>query len=276
MNTKLLFDENSNTLNNKLKEASITDTDQEALSKELVTSQTEITQDTAVPYVQSIHDTYQIEQMMLDMVRRGDTLRLKEWMSQIPEANAGKVAADTLRQEKNIFIISTTLTSRAAIRGGMDLEDALHLSDSYIQKCEKLNDLVQIKNLQYHMVLQYASAVEEIRYNRNQSELIRHVASYIRHHLSDAIKTEDIAASLFMSRSYLSTKFKKETGMNLNDYIHYIKVSEAKHLLTYTDKNVSVISIYLGYSSQSHFTRVFKRITGESPAEYRETSQKTH
>ena len=150
------------------------------------------------------------------------------------------------------------------------MDDALHLSDSYIQKCERLNTFEQITNLQYHMVMQYAQAVEDLRYNRNQTELTKNVTSYIRHHLSDAIKTDDIAATLFMSRSHLSTRFKNEAGMNLTEYIHYIKISEAKHLLAHTNKNLSIISNYLGYSSQSHFTRMFKKIVGVSPIEYRE------
>ena len=74
--------------------------------------------------------------------------------------------------------------------------------------------LCTFHNLQYHMIMQYTKAVEESRYSRNQSELTQRVSSYIRHHLSDSIKTEDIANSLYMSRSHLSTRFKKETGMN--------------------------------------------------------------
>lgn len=213
-----------------------------------------------------------IIQQLLDMVRRGDTLRLQEWIANAPAVRPGKVAANLLRQTKNTFIITTTLVSRAAIRGGMDLDDALRLSDSYIQKCERLNSFEQITNLQYHMVTQYTQAVEELRYNRNQSELVKNVASYVRHHLSEAIKTDDLADSLFISRSHLSTRFKRETGMNLTEYIHYIKISEAKHLLAHTDKNLSLISNYLGYSSQSHFSRMFKKMAGMSPAEYREKS----
>lgn len=252
-----------------LNDLSIIDATQDAISKELFDAQTTQILDHAPIDIGSAHNTYKIEQQLLDMVRRGDTARLKEWTESAPAIRPGKVASDMLRQMKNTFIVSTTLVSRAAIRGGMDLDDALRLSDSYIQKCEHLNTFEQITNLQYHMVLQYTKAVEDLRYNHNQSELTKNVASYIRHHLSDAIKTDDIAASLFMSRSHLSTRFKSETGMNLTEYIHYIKISEAKHLLAHTDKNLSIISNYLGYSSQSHFTRMFKKVVGVSPMEYR-------
>lgn len=253
-----------------LNDLSIIDSTQDALSKEFISAQAAQVMDSTPIDINSTHNTFKIEQQLVDMVRRGDTVRLREWIANAPAVRPGKIASDMLRQMKNTFIVTTTLVSRAAIRGGMDLDDALRLSDSYIQKCEHLNTFEQITNLQYHMVMQYTKAVEELRYNRNQSELTQNVVSYIRHHLSDAIKTEDIAASLFMSRSHLSTRFKAETGMNLNEYIHYIKISEAKHLLAHTDKNLSLISNYLGYSSQSHFTRMFKRLVGISPMEYRE------
>lgn len=253
-----------------LNELAIIDSTQETLSQELITAQTTQHLDNLPIDISNTHNTYKIEQQLLDIVRRGDTVGLKEWTKNAPAIRPGIVAADMLRQMRNTFIVSTTLVSRAAIRGGMDLDDALHLSDAYIQKCERLNTFEQITNLQYHMVMQYTQSVEELRYNRNQSELTQNVASYIRHHISDAIKTDAIASSLFMSRSHLSTRFKQETGMNLTEYIHYIKISEAKHLLRHTDKNLSLISSYLGYSSQSHFTRMFKKIVGISPLEYRE------
>lgn len=253
-----------------LNDLSIIDSTQEALSKEFMQSQTAHLMEQLPVDINGTHNTYKIEQQLIDMVRRGDTVRLQEWIKNAPAVSPGIIATDMLRQMKNTFIVSTTLASRAAIRGGMDLDDALRLSDSYIQKCERLNTFEQITNLQYHMVMQYAKSVEELRYNRNQSELVKNVASYVRHHLSDAIKTDDIAEALFISRSHLSTRFKQETGMNLTEYIHYIKISEAKHLLKHTDKSLLLISNYLGYSSQSHFTRTFKKMTGMSPMEYRE------
>ena len=76
-------------------------------------------------------------------------------------------------------------------------------------------------------------------------------------------------AALFLSRSRLSVKFKQETGQNLIDFILKEKTDEAKRLLRYTDKPAAAISAYLGFSSQSHFSRVFKKYAGCQPNEYR-------
>lgn len=73
-----------------------------------------------------------------------------------------------------------------------------------------------------------------------------------------------------MSRSSLSSKFKKESGVSLNTYITLLKLEEAKHLLLYTDKSLSLISSYLGYSSQSFYSNTFNKYVGQTPKEYRE------
>ena len=96
------------------------------------------------------------------------------------------------------------------------------------------------------------------------------VANYVRHHLSEPISVEKMAGELFLSRPYLSLRFKQETGQTLTDYILNEKTEEAKRLLRYSEKSLSAISVYLGFSSHGHFSRVFKKYTGLTPGEYRE------
>ena len=120
------------------------------------------------------------------------------------------------------------------------------------------------------MVLDYAERVAKIRLGQNPSVLVNKVSNYIQQHLSESIKTEDIAKALFMGRSRLSTNFKNETGINISEYIMQIKIDEAKRLLRYSDKTFASISVYLGFSSQSHFSKVFKQHTEMTPFEYRQ------
>ena len=218
---------------------------------------------------ENVHNTLGLEQTIIDFVRRGDREGLNRWIAAAPAVRAGVLAADQLRQLKNTFIVTATLVSRAAISGGMDADDALSLSDAYIQKCELLGDMGAITNLQYRMVMDYTERMERLRRGKNPSRLVLDVANYVRHHLSEPITTEDVAAALFLSRSRLSVKFKKESGENLVDFILKEKVTEAKRLLRYTDKTAVAISSYLGFSSQSHFSRVFKKYAGCLPGEYR-------
>lgn len=220
------------------------------------------------------HNTYTQEQQMLRMVRKGDTRALREWIASAPAIRGGTLASDQLRQVKNMFVVIATLVSRAAIQGGLSTEDAFSLSDAYIQKCELLNSLDRITNLQYHMVLEFTERVERIRFGGKPTQLTLAVTNYIQHHLSEPIRVEDIAMELFMSRPYLSAKFKEETGETLTDFILKEKTEEAKRLLRYSDKSFTAIGSYLGFSSLGHFSQVFKKYTGRTPTEYREKYSK--
>ena len=215
------------------------------------------------------YNALDIENRLLDMVMRGDVASLDVFSNQAPAVKSGAVAQEQLRQAKNIFIVTATLVSRAAIRGGADVTNALALSDQYIQRCELADSPDIITELSYRMVMDYAERVAKLKLGQNPSVLFTKVSNYIQQHLSEPIKTGDIAKALFMGRSRLSTNFKNETGMNLFDYITQVKIDEAKRLLRYSNKSFTAIALYLGFSSQSHFTKVFKKYTESTPSEYR-------
>ena len=226
-------------------------------------------QDLLDPAAQEVHNTYRTEQTLLDLIEKGDVGALDEWLKDAPAVRPGSIAPDQLRQVKNTLIVTATLASRAAVRGGMDVEDAFSLSDAYIRKCELLQTPDRIINLQYHMVLDFTSQVSNLKLHGNSSALAAAVAEYVRHHLSDPVSTEKIAEKLHFSRTWLSRKFHEETGIPLSDFIRIKKTEEAQRLLRYTDKSLREISVYLGYSSQSHFQTVFKKQLGVTPMQYR-------
>lgn len=217
----------------------------------------------------NVHNTYTLEQTLLAIIRKGDTAALEQWLKDAPAVRGGVLAGEQLRQIKNTFIVTATLASRAAIRGGLDIDEAFSLSDAFIQQCELLQDPEQLWNLQYHMILEYTQRVERLLHGKHPGKLAAEVAYYIRRHMSEPITVEDIAKELYLSRPYLSRKFARETGESLTDFILKEKTEEAKSLLRYSDKPITAISSYLGFSSQSHFSRVFKKYANCTPGEYR-------
>ena len=215
------------------------------------------------------HTTLAIEQTLMNMIRKGDTDALKTWIAGAPAVHAGPMAQEHLRQYKNIFIVTTTLAARSAIRGGMNVEEALSTSDLLIRNCEALQDVQSILRLQINMLLTYTEQVERLREGIQPTPLAIDVSAWVQRHLSEPINTENLAQELHYSRPHLSRKFKEETGMTLTDFILTKKSEEATRLLAYTDKSLIAISNYLGFSSQSHFARVFKKYAGMTPSEYR-------
>ena len=254
-----------------LADITIYDEEQFRLSEEITAKQTEthyeetndLSNDTAV------HNTLALEQTIMNFVRHGDTATLKKWLKSAPAIRPGILSSDTIRQLKNTFIVTATLVSRAAIRGGMDVNDALSLSDAYIQKNELLSSIEAIENLQYHMVFDYTEKVEKIRLGKTPTKLLTDIVNYVQKHLSEPVDIAALSKAMFISRTHLAVKFKKETGMTLTEFVLKEKIEEGKRLLRYTDKPISAIAAYLGFSSQSHFANVFKKYANSSPNEYR-------
>ncbi len=233
--------------------------------------------DTAVPTPVSSdaysHNTYDLEQTLLSCIEFGKPEELEAMFRLPASGRAGTMAHDALRQQKNLVIVSATLCSRAAIRGGMDAEAALTLSDLYIQKAELLNRYEDLVKLLAQMSLEYAQRVEDLRCGEGNRKLIRSARKYILAHINEKITTQALAKALGRNRTYLCECFKKETGQSLSDYVTGLKMEEAKRLLRFSSKSLFAIGDHLGYSSQSHFQNVFKKTVGITPLQYRQAEK---
>ena len=216
------------------------------------------------------HTTIGFEQQMLTFIRNGDPEGLKNYLDTHPAGQPGKTSSSYLRQLQNIFIATVTLCSRAAIEGGLPAEEALSLSDRYIQHSEKFEHPEQIINLQYHMLMDYATLVAQLAVGGEYNYFLRTITSYIREHLDERLTVDQIAKAMHMNRSYLSNKFMKETGRSLSSYVIDTKLKKSMEYLRNTDKPIIEIVNLLGFSSQGYFQNVFKKHIGITPGQYRE------
>jgi AraC-like DNA-binding protein len=99
--------------------------------------------------------------------------------------------------------------------------------------------------------------------------VILEVQKYISEHFSQKITLEDISAKFYLSRFYLSRKFKEITGYGFQEYVSLYRVSESKKLLRDTDMEVGEICVFVGYENINHFIQLFKKVEGVTPGKYR-------
>lgn len=217
---------------------------------------------------------YEFEQEMFFCIRHGLTSRLKSLATTARITETGILANDPLRNTKNAIIILNSLSLRAAIAGGLNKETAYQLGTIYIQKTEACIDLKQLSAISHTLRLDYCERVREIHFPHYNDQTILKALHYINENVHNKISATEIADMLGISKIYLSTRFNIVTGRSLPDYINQQKILEAKRLLIITDKPLSEISEYLSFSSQSYFQNIFKKITGITPLEYRNTYEK--
>lgn len=100
-------------------------------------------------------------------------------------------------------------------------------------------------------------------------EKISEIAQFINQNYHEALSLTSLANRFYISPSYLSKVFKETTNFTLVEYINNVRIKEAKRLLLESRKKVVEIAAEVGFGSVTHFGRVFKEITGNSPLFYR-------
>ncbi|MBQ7359646.1 MAG: helix-turn-helix domain-containing protein [Lachnospiraceae bacterium] len=109
----------------------------------------------------------------------------------------------------------------------------------------------------------------------SQISLLANSLSYIEEHLTSNIKTEDIAAACYCSKSTLEKMFHCLNHISIRDYIVRRRMTlAAKVLLENSSISVLEVAIQYGYSSNEAFTRAFKQVWNCTPAEYRKSNLK--
>ncbi len=93
--------------------------------------------------------------------------------------------------------------------------------------------------------------------------------AFIEEHLAEEVRLAQVAKHVGMSSYYFCKIFRKGTGVNFTDYLSRVRIERARNLLLNPNLRISEIAYDVGFQSLTHFNRVFRRVLGQSPTEYR-------
>lgn len=103
---------------------------------------------------------------------------------------------------------------------------------------------------------------------------LQHIEETMRANLDKALTLDDLAAACNLSKYHFSTKYREATGYSPIKHFLHMKIEAACQLLDTTDLRISAVSQALGYEDPLYFSRLFRKISGVSPKEYRASHQK--
>ena len=108
--------------------------------------------------------------------------------------------------------------------------------------------------------------LEEFPIEKNNMQEIQ---EFLKEHYQHDISLQEIADRFFLSREYISRKFKHEFNKTITDYLMKIRMEKAKQLLETSSLKIYEIAHYVGYQNEKYFSKVFKKLVGLTPIEYR-------
>ncbi|MGO4547854.1 response regulator [Paenibacillus sp. 2TAB23] len=129
--------------------------------------------------------------------------------------------------------------------------------------------------LKINVELQKAKAVEPsvvaatIPFDKTPHPEVRKILLYIEENYAKDISVKSLSQYVMMGENYVSALFKKKTGQTLISYLHEYRIVKATEYLMQTDLTVTDIGERVGFMNDNYFIKIFKRITGTTPSQYR-------
>jgi AraC-like DNA-binding protein/ligand-binding sensor protein len=111
---------------------------------------------------------------------------------------------------------------------------------------------------------------------QGDSLMMKRAKDYVRSHQSDPIKLDEIARALNVSTFHFCRKFKQTTGLTFVEYLSRVRIEKAKILLHNNSLRVSEIAYEAGFQTITHFNRIFRKLVGRSPTEFRSRLTEIH
>lgn len=169
----------------------------------------------------------------------------------------------TLSSINNIRISVLAIDADKKHEEGRDIASLLQL----IEKCDSA---VELNSLLEDVSIRIAAKVNNFN-NRSHKLILRKAIDYIHEHYNEQVTLNEVAENIYVSTFYISRMFKKELGKSFIDYLNDVKIEKAKELLKEIKYKTYEVADLVGISDPHYFSKLFKKHSGMTPSEYRET-----
>ena len=160
------------------------------------------------------------------------------------------------------------LISRTVIKNGGDPDRCFQIAHDYLKT---ISGFYTVAELFDSLKSTVNALIDELDYiNVKHGSIIHKATLYIKQHFAEKITLEQLANTVYISPAYFSRLFKHELGISFTSYLNNVRIEKSKNLLTDNSLKLVDIAYMVGFESQSYFTKVFKKIVGIPPLQYRD------
>ena len=226
----------------------------------------------AIPYT-SLEARYAVENAMLDAIRRGNIAEATYQQNLFMGFSLDQRVSDRLRDVKDMIIAVNTLYRKTIQQAAVHPLYIDGLSGQFVAEIEAAENPEQVTALIPKMIRQYCLLVQQPSL-ASYSGVVRDCLNYIDFHYMEPLSLDTLAGRFSVNKNYLSTRFHKEKGMTVTDYINQIRVNRASGLLLHTSMSIQQVAEQCGFTDGNYFARIFKKLQGATPNEYRGSAQR--
>lgn len=196
-----------------------------------------------------------------------DFEKIKKFQTQKELGLSSRVPNDEIRSLKNIVLSFNTLFSFAAEMGGLPAISGHYMAEKFAMMIETAGTIDEILDIEFKYIQYYSNPKHRIK--KEAETISQKVLNYIDMTFMHELNIEIISNKIHVNASHMMRKFKEQTGETISYAINNKRISEACDMLENTNISISDISFMVGYNSVQYFGRIFKKMTGETPSNYK-------
>lgn len=207
------------------------------------------------------------EKRYLQYVRMGDKVKIQNMLEML-FTDIEILCSYDKNQVRSCLLDFMAVTARAIVEAGADSEVVMSGLGGYKKNVRERDNIEEMMELAYRGLNQWFDSIYLLSTN-DYISVLKSVREYIEDNYSRKITLDDICAHVFLSKSYLCTLFHEKTGSTIHDYILRIRVEKSIELMKNRELSIKEIMKLCGFESQSYYTKVFRRLIGVNPGQYR-------
>lgn len=214
----------------------------------------------------AIEERYKYEDELLEAVEHGDSNRAI--MRNFKKYRIEQRTTDSIRNGKNMLIVMNSLLRKAVQKADVHPAHIDKVATTFAKRIEASTNDNDLKKIYSEMIRKYCLLVQNNSL-RGYSSIIQNLINYIEFNIAEPLSLKYLSEIVLLNPSYLSTRFKKEAGKNITDYINEKRIQKSLIYLATTDLPIQSIAEKVGIFDENYFSRLFKKIQKKTPTEYR-------
>lgn len=165
-------------------------------------------------------------------------------------------------------------------RGGKPCFETKHFNE-YLNKLNQLYDIAESSvNIRDMKIYEQLASLLTLLMEDSQTPAyeskhpagkrnLQDVKEYIDIHFNKKLSLDELAETFYINKYYLTRIFREQFGLSISHYIMQQRITHAKHLLRFSDHSIEQIASLCGMEDANYFSRVFRKVEGVAPGEYR-------
>ncbi len=207
------------------------------------------------------------EPMLLSAIRKGDRGAAREILNRLLVGMIHR-AGDRLDLVKSFFMELVVSLCRTAVEAGGAPEELLGANFVGISELSRLNSDEQLAPWLHEMLERILDAIGRHR-KQTHPALLSSTLRFMAENCCRDLSRNQAAEAAYLSPSHFSRYFKKHLGQSFTAVLNRMRIDKASELLIDPEQDIKMIALKTGFTDQSYFTKVFRRLRGVTPAEYR-------